>query len=117
MIYKNPNTEGSLVQFKERYENYIGGEWVAPVDGKYLDVVSPVDGKVFTSVPRSNDKDLELAFDAAHAAKKSWGKTSVAERALVLTRIADRIEENLEMLAEIGRASCREREEDRMGGV
>lgn len=99
MIYNNPNTEGSLVQFKERYENYIGGEWVAPVDGKYLDVVSPVDGKVFTSVPRSNDKDLELAFDAAHAAKKSWGKTSVADRALVLTRIADRIEENLEMLA------------------
>src|SRR5699024_3478884 len=99
MIYKNPNSEGSLVQFKERYENYIGGEWVAPVDGKYLDVVSPVDGKVFTSVTRSNDKDLEFAFDAAHAAKKSWGKTSVAERALVLTRIADRIEENLEMLA------------------
>jgi len=99
MIYANPNTEGSLVQFKERYENYIGGEWVPPVKGQYLEVKSPVTGKVFTSVARSTEEDIELALDAAHAAKDAWGKTSVTYRANILNKIADRIEANLEMLA------------------
>ncbi|HLR67982.1 MAG TPA: aldehyde dehydrogenase family protein [Virgibacillus sp.] len=99
MIYANPNTEGSLVHFKEQYENYIGGEWVKPVLGKYMDNISPVTGKVFTKVPRSSKEDVELALDAAHEAQKTWGKTSVAERAVILNKIADRIEENLEMLA------------------
>ena len=99
MIYANPNTEGSLVQFKERYENYIGGEWVPPVKGQYLEVKSPVTGKVFTLVARSSEEDIEIALDAAHAAKDAWGKTSVAYRANILNKIADRIEANLEMLA------------------
>ena len=99
MIYANPNTEGSLVQFKERYENFIGGEWVAPVKGQYLEVKSPVDGKVFTSVARSTVEDIELALDAAHAAKDAWAKTSVAYRANILNKIADRIEANLEKIA------------------
>ena len=99
MIYANPNTEGSLVQFKERYENYIGGEWVPPVKGQYLEVKSPVTGKVFTSVARSSEEDIELALDAAHAAKDAWGKTSVTYRANILNKIADRIQANLEMLA------------------
>lgn len=99
MIYANPNTEGSLVQFKERYENYIGGEWISPVKGQYLEVKSPVTGKVFTSVARSTEEDIEVALDAAHAAKDAWGKTSVAYRSNILNKIADRIEANLEMLA------------------
>ncbi|KML40618.1 aldehyde dehydrogenase family protein [Cytobacillus firmus] len=99
MIYANPNTAGALVNFKERYENFIGGEWVAPVKGQYLDVISPVTGKVFTTVPRSSAEDIELALDAAHAAKDAWGKTSVAVRSQILNKIADRIEENLEMIA------------------
>ena len=99
MIYANPNTEGSVVQFKGRYENFIGGEWVAPVKGHYLDVKSPVTGKVFTSVARSTEEDIELALDAAHAAKDAWAHTSVAYRANLLNKIADRIEENLEMIA------------------
>jgi len=99
MIYANPNTEGSLVYFKEQYQNFIGGEWVKPVKGEYLDVISPVTGKVFTTVPSSTVEDVDLALDAAHAAKEAWGKTSVAERAKVLNAIADRMEENLEMLA------------------
>src|SRR5690625_684319 len=99
MIYANPNTEGSLVQFKDQYQNFIGGEWVKPVKGEYLDVISPVTGKVFTSVPRSTEEDVELALDAAHAAKDAWGKTTVAERAIILNKIADRVEENLEMIA------------------
>lgn len=99
MIYANPNTEGSLVHFKEQYQNFIGGEWVKPVKGEYLDVISPITGKVFTTVPSSTVEDVDLALDAAHAAKEEWGKTSVAERAKVLNAIADRMEENLEMLA------------------
>ena len=99
MIYANPNTEGSLVEFKDRYDNYIGGEWVPPVKGQYLEVKSPVTGKVFTTVARSTAEDIELALDAAHAAKDAWAKTSVAYRANILNKIADRIEANLEMLA------------------
>ena len=99
MIYKNPNTEGSLVTFKARYDNYIGGEFVAPVEGRYFENPSPVNGQTFCEVARSGAKDIELALDAAHAAKAAWGKTSVAERANILNQIADRMEANLEMLA------------------
>lgn len=99
MIYANPNTEGALVNFKERYDNFIGGEWVAPVNGQYFENVSPVTGQVFTKVARSTSEDIELALDAAHAAKDSWGTTSVTERARILNKIADRMEENLELLA------------------
>ena len=99
MLYNNPNTEGSLVQFKDKYENFIGGEYVAPASGEYFENVSPVTGKVFTKIARSNKEDVEKALDAAHEAKDAWGKTSVTERANILNKIADRMEENLEMLA------------------
>jgi aldehyde dehydrogenase len=99
MLYNNPNTEGSLVQFKDKYENFIGGEYVPPASGEYFENVSPVTGKVFTKIARSNKEDVEKALDAAHAAKDAWGRTSVAERSNILNKIADRIEENLEMLA------------------
>lgn len=97
--YKAPNTEGSLVQYKEKYDNFIGGEWVAPLDGEYFENPSPVDGKVFTKVARSQKEDIELALDAAHKAKDRWGNTSVAERSNVLLKIADRLEENLNKFA------------------
>jgi aldehyde dehydrogenase len=99
MIYVQPNKDGSKVNFKKRYDNYIGGEWVAPVKGEYFENVSPVDGKVFCEVARSSSEDINLALDAAHEAKSAWGKTSVSERAVILNKIADRLEENLEMLA------------------
>jgi aldehyde dehydrogenase len=99
MIYANPNSEGSLVSFKTRYDNFIGGEFVPPVDGRYFENPSPVNGKVFTEAARSNAKDIELALDAAHKARKAWGETSPAARANILNRIADRMEANLEMLA------------------
>ena len=99
MIYANPNTEGAVVHFKEKYDNFIGGEWVAPVKGQYFDNKSPVTGEVFTKAARSSAEDIELALDAAHAAKEAWGKTSAAERARILNKIADRLEDNLEMLA------------------
>jgi len=85
--------------FKKRYGNYIGGQWVEPKSGQYLDNVTPVTGKSFTSVPRSNAEDIEAALDAAHAAKGAWGRKSPTERSNVLLKIADRIEENLERLA------------------
>ncbi|WP_126425159.1 aldehyde dehydrogenase [Brevibacillus marinus] len=99
MIYEKPGQPGSKVTFRSRYENYIGGEWVPPVRGEYFENVSPVNGKVFCEVARSTAEDIEKALDAAHAAKEAWGKTSPAERALILNKIADRIEENLEKLA------------------
>ena len=98
-VYARPGTEGSKVTFEPRYENWIGGQWVPPRKGEYFENPSPVTGQVFTEVARSTAEDVELALDAAHAAAPSWGKTSVAERAVILNRIADRIEENLELLA------------------
>ncbi|MEK3723211.1 aldehyde dehydrogenase [Paenibacillus sp. FSL H8-0034] len=99
MIYAQPGHHGSKVTFKKRYENFIGGQWVTPVKGQYFDNPSPVNNRVFCEVPRSTSEDIELALDAAHAAKDAWGRTSVAERAVILNKIADRIEANLEMLA------------------
>ncbi len=90
---------GAKVQFKAKYENFIGGKWVAPAKGAYFDVVTPISGKVYTKAARSTAEDVELALDAAHAAADAWGRTPAAERANVLLKIADRIEENLEMLA------------------
>ncbi|MCC3265548.1 acetaldehyde dehydrogenase ExaC [Arthrobacter gengyunqii] len=98
-VYAQPGTEGSKLSFKPRYENWIGGEWVPPIKGGYFENVSPITGKVFCEVARGTAEDIELALDAAHKAAPSWGKTSVAERAQILNRIADRIEENLELLA------------------
>ena len=98
-VYVQPGQEGSKVQFKDRYENWIGGEWVAPTTGQYIENVSPVNGKQFTEVARGAAADVELALDAAHKAAPAWGKASATERAAVLNRIADRIDANLEMLA------------------
>jgi len=85
--------------FKARYENFIGGKWVAPVGGRYFDNSSPITGQKITEVPRSQKEDIELALDAAHAAKVAWGRTSVTTRALMLNQIADRLEQNLDLLA------------------
>src|SRR6201987_3834127 len=87
------------VLIRERYDNFIGGKWVAPVEGRYFDNPSPVTGKRLGSVPRSSAADIELALDAAHKAKDAWGKTPAAERALILNRVADRMEANLDLLA------------------
>ena len=85
--------------FKQRYENFIGGQWRAPAGGQYFENTSPITGKVITHVARSQAEDIERALDAAHAAKDAWGKTSATDRANVLLKIADRIEQNLDLLA------------------
>lgn len=99
MLYQTPNTDNSLVKFREKYDNFIGGEWVAPIDGEYFDNTSPIDGKLICQVARSKTADIEKALDAAHAAKEAWGKTSVTERSNILLKIADKMEENLEKIA------------------
>ncbi len=85
--------------FPEHYDNFIGGKWVAPKAGRYFDDISPITGKPICRIARSGAEDVELALDAAHAAKDAWGRTAAAERALILTRIADRMEANLDKLA------------------
>ncbi|MGP5504288.1 acetaldehyde dehydrogenase ExaC [Psychrobacter celer] len=99
MLYAYPNTESSPVQFRKKYDNFINNEWVAPIDGEYFDNPSPIDGKIICQVARSKEADIEKALDAAHAAKDAWGKTSVAERANLLLKIADKMEANLEAIA------------------
>ncbi|MFE1167885.1 aldehyde dehydrogenase family protein [Nocardiopsis sp. NPDC058789] len=99
VIYAPPGESGAVVEYAPRYENWIGGEWVRPVRGRYFENPSPVTGRTFTEVARSGAEDVELALDAAHGAAPAWGRTSAAERALVLNRVADRMEENLERLA------------------
>ncbi|HNU09149.1 MAG TPA: aldehyde dehydrogenase family protein, partial [Pyrinomonadaceae bacterium] len=86
-------------KFKEQYENFIGGEWIAPRSGEYFDDISPVDGKPFTKVARSNEADVELALDAAHNAAAAWNNSSATERSNILWKIAERMEQNLELLA------------------
>ena len=90
---------GVKIPYKAKYDNFIGGKWVAPVGGEYFDVISPVTGLPYTKAARSNEADVELALDAAHKAADKWGKTAPAERANLLLKIADRLEQNLELLA------------------
>ncbi|GGM38573.1 aldehyde dehydrogenase [Longimycelium tulufanense] len=99
MVYAHPGQPGCPVRFRPQYENFVGGKWVPPVEGRYLDDVSPVDGRVFTRVPRSSLADVELAVTAAHDALPVWSSTSPVERARLLLRIADRLESDMERLA------------------
>ena len=97
--YVAPGEPGSLVELKERYENFIGGHWIVPTTGEYRENLTPSTGEPFCEVAHSGADDIELALDAAHAAKDGWGKRSPAERAAVLNDVADAIDANAEMLA------------------
>jgi aldehyde dehydrogenase len=98
-VYAAPGQPGSPATYRERYDHWIGGEFVAPASGRYFENPSPVTGRTFTEVARGDADDIERALDAAHGAARSWGRTTSTERAVILNKIADRIEENLEMLA------------------
>ena len=99
MIYAAPGTAGAKIAYKAQYDNFINGKWTAPIKGQYFDVVTPVNGKVYTKAARSTAEDIELALDAAHAAFPAWGKTDATTRSNILLKIADRLEANLELLA------------------
>jgi len=96
-----PGSYGFPVSIRKQYQNYIGGEWLKPASGQYFENVTPVTGQVLCEIPRSNADDVNCALDAAHAAKMAWGKTSVAERGRILEKIAQRMEDNLELLATV----------------
>ena len=91
-VYAAPGTAGAKIAYKAQYNNFIGGKWVAPVKGQYFDVISPVNGKVYTQAARSTAEDIDLALDAAHAAADAWGKTDATTRSNILLKIADRLE-------------------------
>jgi aldehyde dehydrogenase len=99
MQYVAPGRPGSIVTVAPRYENFVGGKWVAPKEGKYRTNLTPATGQPITEVADSTPADIEAALDAAHAAKDAWGEASATERAAVLNAIADAVEENKEMLA------------------
>ena len=92
MLYAMPGQADARIQFKTRYDNFIGGKWVAPVKGDYFDVLTPISGSRYTQAARSTAEDVELARDAAHAAFPAWSATPIADRKKVLNAIADAIE-------------------------
>jgi aldehyde dehydrogenase len=98
-VYSAPGTDGAIVNYESRYDHYIGGEYVPPAKGQYFANPSPVTGENFTEIARGTADDVEKALDAAHGAADAWGRTSAAERANILNKIADRMEANLEKLA------------------
>ncbi|MFI2488850.1 aldehyde dehydrogenase family protein [Promicromonospora kroppenstedtii] len=98
-VYAAPGTEGAIASFRPRYDHWIGGEYVPPANGQYFENPSPVTGRTFTEVARGDADDIDRALDAAHGAAPAWGRTSVTERAIILNKIADRMEEHLEELA------------------
>jgi aldehyde dehydrogenase len=98
-VHAAPGSADSPVSVQSRYDNFIGGEWTPPSKGQYFENITPVTGQAFTEIARSTAEDVDLALDAAHGAKLAWGRTSAADRANILNKIADRIEENLPALA------------------
>ncbi|GAA2804973.1 acetaldehyde dehydrogenase ExaC [Saccharopolyspora taberi] len=99
VLHAAPGTAGSAVEFRSRYDHFIGGEYAAPVNGEYFENPTPVTGRAFTEIARGTEADVERALDAAEGAAPAWGRTSVAERSGILLKIADRMEANLERLA------------------
>ncbi|MEV6299531.1 aldehyde dehydrogenase family protein [Actinoplanes sp. NPDC051861] len=98
-IYTPPGSDGAIVSYQSRYDHYIGGEYVPPAKGQYFENPSPVTGRAFTEIARGTAEDVERALDAAHGAAPAWGRTSPTERSIILNKIADRMEQNLEKLA------------------
>jgi len=95
----HPGKLSKTMSFRRRYGNYIGGRWVEPASGQYFENITPITGNPFCEIPRSNAKDIELALDAAHAAREAWGHTSPTQRAILMNQIAQRMEDNLDLLA------------------
>ncbi|ORW00926.1 acetaldehyde dehydrogenase ExaC [Mycobacterium kyorinense] len=98
-VFARPGSDGALMSYESRYDNFIGGEWVAPARGRYFENPTPVTGQTFCEVPRSDETDIDRALDAAHAAAPTWGKTAPAERAAILNKIAEAIDANRDKLA------------------
>ncbi|MGH3164241.1 MAG: aldehyde dehydrogenase family protein, partial [Streptosporangiaceae bacterium] len=98
-VYARPGSAGALMSYESRYDNFIGGEWVPPAQGRYFENTTPVTGQPFCEVARSDEADIDKALDAAHGAAPAWGKTAPAARAAILNKIADRIDAHRQELA------------------
>jgi aldehyde dehydrogenase len=101
MVERALSEVAKQIALRSHYDNFIGGKWVPPVRGQTFDNPSPINGKIVSTHARSTAEDIELALDAAHAAKDGWGRTSPADRARILNKVADRIEEKLDLLATV----------------
>ena len=101
MLDRPITSASSVSKIRSRYDNFIGGNWMAPVRGRYFTDTSPIDGSTLSELSRSDADDVERALDAAHAALPGLSRTAPAERARLLNKIADRIEENLALLATV----------------
>jgi aldehyde dehydrogenase len=101
MLHQTLEQLKGAVSLRTRYDNFIGGQWVAPVRGQYFDNITPVTGQKLGDIARSTAEDIELALDAAHQARDKWGRTAPAQRAAILNKIADRMEERLDSLAAV----------------
>ncbi|MGA8771060.1 MAG: aldehyde dehydrogenase family protein [Rhodomicrobium sp.] len=101
MLDKPQQSQTDAGRLRARYDNFIGGEWQAPVKGRYFTNKSPIDGSTLCEIARSDADDVERALDAAHAARYKWARTAPAERARILNKVADRIDDNLELLARV----------------
>lgn len=84
---------------QESYKLYIGGEWVDASDGATLDSYCPATGEKLSTIADATREDVDRAVDAAWKAFETWGKTDKAQRAIILNKVADIIEENAEKLA------------------
>lgn len=111
-----PGEYGFPLKLKPRYDNFIGGDWVAPVDGEYYSNLTPVTGQPLCEIASSGKRDIDLALDAAHKAKDKWGQTSVQDRAAILFKIADRMEQNLEPAGDRGNVGQRQADPGNHGG-
>ncbi|GAA1466915.1 aldehyde dehydrogenase family protein [Microbacterium thalassium] len=98
-VYAAPGERGSVAQYRSRYGHFIGGEWVEPIKGQYFENITPVTGKPFVEVGRGTVEDIDRAVEVAWKAFESYKRTTAAERAIMLNKIADRMEENLEKIA------------------
>ena len=80
-------------------ENYIGGNLIGPLSGNFIDNFNPATGEIVGQIPESNEKDINIAVEAAKKAFPAWSVSPVEQRFRILNRIAELIEENLEELA------------------
>ena len=115
MLQKALNELAQQIRIRAKYDNFIGGTWVPPAKGQYFTNITPITGNPLCEIARSTAEDIETALDTAHVVKEKWARTSPADHAAVLLKIADRMEQNLKLLALAGRLDLRNR--PRHGGL
>lgn len=98
-----PSLEGTAhIQLKTKYDLYINGKWVKPSSGKYFETINPATEEVIAEIAYGNEKDVDLAVQAARKAyTEVWSVMPAAERAKYIYRIARLMQEKARELAVI----------------